>query len=214
MISIFNLLKIIFPPVCVICDQYADYFCADCQDKIDFLYFQPNLPPIEGLIEEIKILGFFVPPLSTVIKSLKYQSLHSLGPILGDLLYKHLPFSNEIDCVTSVPLHTKRLRWRGYNQAELIAQQLALNLKIPYRNFLARQRHTQNLASTASDQERLQLMAEAFTVPVEQQSSIIGKNILLVDDVVTTGATLAACASQLRVSGANKVFAVTLAHEG
>ncbi|MFH2118326.1 MAG: ComF family protein [Candidatus Paceibacterota bacterium] len=209
-----SILRIFFPPVCVICDRYADYFCADCQDKIDFLYFQPRLPPIENLIEDIKILGFFVPPLSTVIKALKYQSLHQIGPVLGDLLYKHLQFPTKIDYVTAVPLHAKRLRWRGYNQAELIAQQLALNLKIPYRNFLARQRHTQNLASTASDQERLQLMTEAFTVPIRKQTLVSNKNILLVDDIVTTGATLAACATQLKKFGAKKIFAVTLAHEG
>jgi ComF family protein len=197
-----------------VCERDAEYFCPECQDKIDFLYFQPRFKPLEGLIDDIHILGFFTPPLSTVIKSLKYQSLSPIGSILGDLLYKHLPLSTNIDCVTAVPLHPKRFRQRGYNQAELIARQLANQLDKPYQPLILRQRHTQNLASATTDEERFKLIDQAFSLNPSFQSNIRGKNILLIDDVVTTGSTIAACATQLKQAGAAQIFAAAVAHEG
>lgn len=196
------------------CNRYAEYFCADCQNQIDFLYYQPKLPLLDGAIDDTHILGFFTPPLSLVIKALKYQSLTPIGPILGKLLAKHLPLPKNIDCVTAVPLHPKRLRWRGYNQAKLIARSLAQQLGKPYETLLVRQKHTQNLASTHSDEERLSLMQNAFAVPPEKTHLTQGKNILIVDDVITTGSTLAACGAALKQAGATRVTATALAHEG
>jgi ComF family protein len=209
-----RLLKIFFPQVCVVCDRRANYFCARCQDKIDFLYFQPKLPLLEGQIDELGILGFYTPPLSTVIKALKYQSLFPIGPLLGDLLYQHLPLPADIDYATAVPLHPKRHRQRGYNQAELIARQLATRLGVPYQELLIRQRYSRNLASAKNDEERLALIDKAFVVNPAQQHSILGKNILIVDDVITTGSTLATCAKQFKQTGAKKIWAVAVAHEG
>ena len=153
-----KILKTIFPPVCVVCDKYAEYFCDNCQDLIDFMYFEPQLEELD----RVQSLGFYTPPLSTVIKSLKYQSLHPLGSILGDLLYKHLRFSEEIDIVTEVPLHSKKLKQRGYNQAELIARQLAKRLNKPYLELLIRIKHTQNLASAKTDEQRKQLIQDFY----------------------------------------------------
>ena len=209
-----NLLQFCFPQVCVACDRLGNYFCPQCQDQIDFLYYQPKFKPLIGLINDVHILGFFTPPLSTVIKSLKYHSLYPIGSILGDLLYKHLPLPTTIDCVTAVPLHPKRFAQRGYNQAELIAQQLANRLGKPYQPLLLRRRHTQNLATAANDQERFQLINQAFGLNLTFQSVVPGKNILLVDDVITTGSTLAACAAQLKQAGAAQIFAAAVAHEG
>jgi ComF family protein len=178
------------------------------------LYYQPKFPLLKNLAEDTFILGFFTPPLSIAIKSLKYQSLHRIGPILGDLLYTHVWLPADIDCVTAVPLHPKRFRVRGYNQAELIARQLAQRLGKPYEKLLVRQQHTQNLASTESEKERFRLMKNAFRVNPFYSGEIRGKNILLIDDVITTGSTVAACATALKKIGANKIYAAALAHEG
>lgn len=205
-----RLLKTIFPPVCVVCDKYANYFCDDCQDLIDFLYFEPQLAELDKVLS----LGFYTPPLSTVIKALKYQSLKPLGPILGDLLYKHLRFTNEIDIVTSVPLHHKKIKQRGYNQAELIARQLAKRLNQPYLELLIRTKHTQNLASTNTSEERQKLINDSFVINKQNYKKIKNKNILIVDDVITTGATLRGCAILLKQAGAELIAGVSVAHEG
>jgi ComF family protein len=208
-----RLLNFLFPPVCVVCNKSAHYFCANCQDKIDFLYFQPKLPLLVDQVDQVKILGFYTPPLSVIIKALKYQSLSPIGPILGDLLHKHLQFPSQIDCVTAVPLHPKRWRQRGYNQAELIARQLAIKLNKPYQPLLIRQHHTQNLASTSSDEERTKLIDHAFVTNPDFKEKM-PTYVLIVDDVVTTGSTLAACAKTLKQAGVQQITAVTLAHEG
>lgn len=209
-----KLLLFFFPQVCVACDEYADYFCADCQDHIDFLYYRPRFAVLDGLVDQLYVLGFFAPPLSKIIKALKYQSLWPIGAILGDLLYKHLPLPRRVDCVTAVPLHPKRQAWRGYNQAELIARQVAKRLGVSYQPLLLRTHHTQNLASTKSVEERSALSDHAFSLNPDYMNQLSGKNILLIDDVVTTGATLAACAAALKTANTHKIFAAAVAHEG
>ncbi len=208
-----KLIHFVFPPVCVVCEKYADYFCDECQDQIDFLFFEPQFEQLDVLIDEIKTLGFFLPPLSTVIKALKYQELQPIGKILGDLLYKHLTFPKNLDFVTEVPMHPKRLKWRGYNQAELIAKQLAEKLNTAYAPLLIRTKHTKNLAKATTDEERHQLIGDSFAINHIYQNQISGKNILLVDDVITTGSTLGACATVLRQHQPNSVSACTAGHE-
>jgi ComF family protein len=209
-----KLLDLLFPPVCLHCNQYASYLCEQCQDQIDFLYYEPKLPAFENLIDRVLALGFFTPPLSTVIKAAKYQSISEAARALGDSLYRHLTFPQDIDCITAVPLHPKRQRWRGYNQAELIGRQLALRLNKPYLPLLVRQHHTQNLASTHGHTERTALMENAFALNSRFEQKIKGKHILIVDDVITTGSTMAACAHVLKSAGAKILTATAAAHEG
>lgn len=203
-----------FPQVCLNCDRYAPFLCQQCRDELDFLFFQPRFSLLENVVEKIFILGFFTPPLSTLIKALKYQSLWPIGKLLGNLLYQHLQLPPKLDYATAIPLHAKRRQERGYNQAELIARQLAAKLNVPYRELLIRQYHTQNLASTASSDERFKLIQDVFKINPKYVTLIKGKKVLLVDDVVTTGSTLAAAAKKLKTAGSAVVFPVAVAHEG
>lgn len=115
--------------------------------------------------------------------------------ILGILLSEHVP-RDTFDVVVAVPVATPRLRQRGYNQAEVIARQVSKELRVPYRQALWRARTTQQVGKTRS--ERLAGVEGVFGT----RGNLRGKSVLLVDDVVTTGATLNACATALRVAGA------------
>jgi ComF family protein len=130
------------------------------------------------------------------------------------------------DLVVPIPLHKRRLRWRGFNQSELLANYISENLtpgmEIPVLNdILIRKKHTTPQMQVKKYSERKENIKDAFEIyPVksaggsaEKFKRIKNKNILLVDDVATTGATLNECAKTLKQSGAKKVFALVLARQ-
>jgi ComF family protein len=119
-----------------------------------------------------------------------------------------------VDGVLPVPLHFWRHTWRGYNQAELIAQIFCKKTGLPLmENVLARRRRTRP-QTTLRREERVHNVTGAFKVEVNAVGAAVrGKRILLLDDVCTTGATLDACAQALKDAGAHSVSALTVARQ-
>ena len=116
--------------------------------------------------------------------------------------------------IISVPLHAKRLRKRGYNQAELLAKELSKRLNIKFvANILIRAKNTKPQFDLKKG-ERGKNILGAFIVNPKFQNKLKGKRFLLVDDITTTGATLRECVKVLKKGGAEKVLAIILAHEG
>jgi ComF family protein len=131
-----------------------------------------------------------------------------LARLLSDYLVSN-PVPGEI--LVPVPLHHKRLRERGYNQSRLLAQQLGKLANLPVvDDCLIRQRHAPPQARTATVAERRSNVADAFSC---RDLRLHGKQVLLIDDVSTSGATLDACARALKKSGAVSVWGVVLARE-
>jgi len=152
---------------------------------------------------------YFSPTMQTVIHSLKYQERAKLGLELGRMLATLLPIVEvgPMDILTVVPLHTVKNRERGYNQAQWIGKALAKTWRIPFNPMLLqRVRYTES-QTTLTSEERKKNMANAFRIrePLRQQS------IGIVDDVLTTGSTLSACAQALHRGGAREVIAITCA---
>lgn len=127
----------------------------------------------------------------------------------AEMIKAHAPI--EADAVVPVPLHPKRRRERGYNQSLLLAQVVAEAWQLPLMPALLERTvntpHQTGLTQTA----RKQNVAQAFAVPTRALAAVRGKRILLVDDVITTGSTLCACASALHKVGAKEIYSVTLA---
>ncbi|GAB4527373.1 MAG: hypothetical protein Fur0018_13000 [Anaerolineales bacterium] len=114
----------------------------------------------------------------------------------------------DIDMILPVPLSAKRFRERGYNQAALFALPLALALEVQYRpQVIRRVRHTASQVNL-SWRERQTNVAGAFTAESHQ---VAGRKVMLIDDVITTGATIFACASALMDAGAQAVYALSVA---
>jgi competence protein ComFC len=117
----------------------------------------------------------------------------------------------DVDIVTAVPMNLINRVQRGYNQAEVIAKQIAVNLNLPYDfGILAKKFSLISQHDKKSAAERFQSASRIFTVRKKRAYKIEGKNILLCDDVFTSGATANACARLLKSSGANKVYVCTL----
>jgi len=146
------------------------------------------------------------------IHQLKYRNLRALVVPLAKLLQDYLstnPVPAEV--LVPVPLHQKRLRERGYNQSSLLARELGKLINLPaVDDCLIRQRHAPPQARTSTVEERWSNIADAFAC---RDHRLRDKQVLLIDDVSTSGATLDTCAAALKAAGATSVWGLVMARE-
>lgn len=150
--------------------------------------------------------------LQTILHSLKYNGKFLLGKFLGEIAVKEsleMMKNWNADLILPVPLHSLKKAERGYNQSEFICKGISKVLGIPYKtNFVKRTRFTLS-QTTMTLEERKQNVHEAFKL--KHRSAVAGKRIIIVDDVITTGATITECARVLKENGADEIFAFSIA---
>ena len=195
------------PPACAACDQpipSRQVFCADCAATI-----RRDEPQPDGSITFARFGG----AVAMALKRFKYEERADLARPLGHLLRRAVMDAGiQADVVVPVPLHPRRLAERGYNQSALLARSVAQQLDIPFApRALERCRQTAQQARLGRA-ERLENMAEAFAV--RDKPAVALRSVLLVDDVLTTGATLLACRQALAKAGARDVTSACLARSG
>ena len=193
----------LLPPYCDICaDRGVVGECRQCREQA-----RQQGRPLDGL----RAPYIFQGAIRDAIHSFKYENARAAAPLLGRLLAEYLtdnPLPGEV--LTPVPLHPRKLRERGYNQAELLAREMGKIVGLPVEaKRLYRVRNTPAQARTASRQQRLDNIADAFAV----RGDLTGRALILIDDVSTTGSTLTAAAAALKQAGAASVWALTLARE-
>lgn len=150
----------------------------------------------------------YAPPLDHYLHALKYRGFRSLGRAFGLLIAPPLRVvSTDVDALVAVPLHPTRLRERGYNQAREIARTVARELGLPLLEWGIARRAATAAQTGRSASARRAGVAHAFAV----ERDLHGRRIALVDDVVTTGATINALAEALRAAGAVRCVAVAVA---
>jgi len=217
-------LDLLFPPRCVGCGRVGAWLCADCLDQIprveppfctrcgdkatdDGLCARCQTSPLQ--IDCIRSAVYFEGTLRQAVHWLKYRGRTALAQPMGGLLAEYwMQHPMPADVVVPVPLHADRLRERGYNQAALLAREMAGRAGLAMdEQTLTRQRSTSPQTELDAKQ-RKQNVHDAFRCSGE---GLAGKQVLLIDDVCTTGATLEACAVALCAGGARSVQALTLA---
>ncbi len=151
----------------------------------------------------------FEGPIREALHSIKYRRNIALGDVLATQLAEFVSSLNwPVELITAVPSGRQRLAERGYNQVALVARPLAHSLKRPYESkILHRIRQTRSQVGLDREQRKANV-AGAFQA---ESKWVSGRNILLLDDLTTTGATLSACAEALKAGGAQTIYALTLA---
>ena len=233
-----SLLNFVFPPFCASCyrkimDHKAGMICDACWGSL--VVWDPGCcqrcgeqlqAPVENPMPmlcpgcripdwacaDIRAVGPFKEPLSDAIHLLKYSDRRSIVNKISLYMERSLAGAGQYqnaDLILAVPLHPARKRERGYNQAQLLAQALGKLLNKPRpENIIVRARHTQT-QTKLNKQQRLENVKDIFTV--KRPELVRGKCVILIDDVLTTGATIGSCAGKLLEAGATKVLALTAA---
>ena len=220
-------LDLLFPQRCVGCGKEGDFLCRSCRRALPYIV-PPTCPrcgkpqpsgtlcpacvnwqaEIDGIRSPFRFDGV----IRQAILQLKYRNLRALAAPLAELLNDYMatsPVPGEV--LVPVPLHRKRLRERGYNQTNLLARELGELIKLPViDDSLIRKQFATPQTKTTTVDERRSNVVNAFTCPDHRLKD---KQVLLIDDVSTSGATLDACAAALRAIGATSVWGLVLARE-
>ena len=221
--SFWNMLDLLFPPICGGCNKPGSSWCMDCQRRVNIL--DGILCEICGLPQDkpgvcgtclaerprfraLRAWAVFLDPIKPALHRLKYRRDVSMGDAFASQMVPFVKSLNwQIDMVIPIPLGRQRYKERGYNQVAMIAKPLALTLDMRYApNGLMRCKETRSQVGLTKV-ERKANMQNAF----QAGRGINGKSILIMDDVSTTGSTLSAGAEALYSAGATDVYALTVA---
>jgi ComF family protein len=202
-----RILSLIFPDRCAGCRRTGALLCATCRAQLRA--YPGGLRNQPASLAEVRIVYLFDGALREAVHQLKYHSSRRMAEPLGELLALHLTAHPlEVDAFAAVPLHATRLAERGFNQADLIAQALA--------RHVGGQVVSAGLIRTRATEQQARLDARARAENVRDAFCWTAacpppQRIALVDDVLTTGATMGACAAALRAAGTEVVHALALA---
>lgn len=220
-----SLISLFFPELCVACNQRqhikGQLFCVSCLFHLqpsDY-HLQAENPIKDHFYGKIPIthgaaLYHFVKSgrVQSIMHNLKYRKMPYIGIELGKILGEKLresPYYQDIDVVIPIPLHPKKLMKRGFNQSEKVALGLAESMGISVETKAVKRIVNTPSQTTLSRADRLENVKDAFQVT--ESPSMKEKSILLVDDVLTTGATLAVCGKALLEGGCKQIFIATIA---
>ena len=215
-----TLLDIALPPACAGCSEEGEPLCPRCRRTLASRLELPagvliGLPsPTPMPLAQLEWCASFGGPVRMALHQLKYAGERRLAVPLGAAVaarWRIAGVGGEL--LVPVPVHAERARRRGYDQAVLLAAEASRHLRMPWLAALERQRNTAPQFDLGRQARRTNV-AGAFTLSGrEHVSRVSGRWVVLVDDVVTTGSTLVACAAALYEAGAMAVSAVTVARE-
>ena len=208
-----KLLKLLFPPKCMLCGKVLgeeEEICPSCREKVLLNTAPPRVE--KGAFFDKAAAGlWYEGDVRKALHGLKYHEKQSYArPLARVMAYavRH-KLEEEIDLITFVPTNAATLRERGYNQAELLARELATMLDKPCLPTLEKVRETRPMHGLRPEERRANVLgAYRLCCP---ETAVAGKRVLVADDILTTGSTLSECARMLKTAGASRVLCVCAA---
>jgi len=227
-------LEVIFPVRCIGCGKFGDYVCRGClgtvaiKKKFECIGCKRNTPfgqtcylcAKTNLVDQLLIVADYNNSLvEKSLKFLKYRFISDLDEPLLVLIKKYLKWLtldkkfnvfNDGPLLIPVPLHQRRFNWRGFNQAELLAKRIADTFQMEIGlEIIERAGNAIPQADIKEREKRLKNLNGIFKI--RNRDKLIGREIILIDDVCTTGATLYECAKVLKANGASRIVALVVA---
>lgn len=196
-----EILDIIYPPInkCIVCDAEFIGICPTCNTSIKRCIREGN----------IISYGHYKGALKKLLLEFKYKKNFTAGRVLADYIYKLIKENNiDAEVILFIPSSKKALKERGFNQCEFLAKEISKKLEIKiYRDIIK----VKNIKEqkTLSKEDRVKNVRDAFKI--RDKSNVKGKKIILLDDVVTTGATIYECEKILKEAGATSINILTVA---
>ena len=217
-----TILDLLFPIQCLGCGKEGNFICYSCFKKLPL-----NTKKSKN---NLLIASYYKNLLiKQLIHKYKYDFIKDLAKPLGLLMVKKLQsqevrpqkvgtFSKKVPLFRSdlylvpVPLHKKRLKWRGFNQAELLAQEISKKINIPViNNLLIRIKHTLPQMKIQDAKQRKKNMNQAFALNPNFNNNLENKNIILIDDISTTGSTMKECTQVLKPLKPKNILGLVIA---
>jgi ComF family protein len=218
-------LDFLYPRVCLNCQclltDRQRYVCSPCWDSLERVH--PQHPLYGETKEKLLASGVVYDLVSCFVfqtegafqrlaYAMKYEGFEKVGVWLGRELGRSIvSVGLQADVVIPIPLHKRKLRERGYNQAELIARGVSEVTGVPVRTDFVRRRRFTETQTQLNLEQRRKNMEDAFEVVPENEIEVSGTTCLLIDDVITTGATITSCAKELLRAGATRIIAASAA---
>ncbi len=225
------ILDLIYPPLCINCHKILDafdttrYLCKECMEAHSFL-------PITGckicgrntsnelcsiciklgeipLTKNYSLFNYNNESKSYIFR-FKYGLNTQYSKVISKLMYQYIQNNNlfnDIDIVTCVPLHKEKEKKRGFNQSALLAKDISNYLSIPYKKTLVRSKNTIPQSSLSINDRFQNLNSVFIAMP---KCNVKDKNILIIDDIYTSGSTIIQCSKVLKECGARDIYSLTL----
>lgn len=214
-------LNLIFPPRCILCHELLDYakgeeppLCLSCTTSFSRKK-AAGFVTGEAFQRCYSSLQYDEPFRSSFHRYKFYGHWHYskvYGGWMADTLREYGVDTSQLDCVSWTPLSKKRLRSRGYDQSERLAREVSQRVGLPLVPLLRKRKHIAPLSRTEDADLRRKFIKDAYIL--RNGADVVGKRVLLVDDIITTGATLEEAGRILLENGAAEIYALTLARAG
>lgn len=207
------ILDLLFPRKCMICRKVLDKsnphtVCFKCESELPYAGENGRIRKLE-FVEAVCFPFFYRGKFADAIKRYKFSNCKGYSAFFAAAMAKCIKkhFDGKFDIITWVPISSKRFKARGYNQSQILAEQIAAELGIETVPLLIKHKDTPAQSSIGQDERRRANVLGTYRL----KADVKGKRILIIDDIVTSGATFTECALTLLIGGAEIIYGAAIA---